>query len=124
MVANRKFIETLEKYSQHRTKAMRRLITRTTKENLWLYILALLEDREYFAYELRGVVRERFGVEMASVTAYVMLYKLRRENLVEISRERREGRRPTRKYYAITKLGRHTLNEARAYLQILATTLS
>lgn len=115
--------EAIQRYSEHKTKAMRRLIIRTTKENLWLYILSLLEERDYFAYELRNVVRERYGIEMASVTAYVMLYKLQRDGLVERSEERREGRRPTRKYYSITELGKKTLNEAREYLRILTETL-
>lgn len=113
----------IEKYSQHKTKAMRRLITRTTKENLWLYVLTLLIERDYFAYELRGVIRDRFGVKIAAVTAYVLLYKLQREGLVELSIERREGKRPTRKYYKITDLGYATLAEARKYLQILMATL-
>lgn len=113
----------VEKYSQHKTKAMRRLITRTTKENLWLYVLTLLVERDYFAYELRDVIRKRFGVKIAAVTAYVLLYKLQREGLVELSTERREGKRPTRKYYTITDLGYATLAEARTFLQILTATL-
>ncbi len=117
------FIDAVQIFSKHKIKAMRRLLTRTTKENLWLYILNLLEEREFFAYELRKVIKNRFGIEMASVTAYVILYKLERDGLVRLSSERREGRRPTRKYYAITDLGKTTLNQARTYLQILTTTL-
>jgi len=118
------FDKVIEKFSQHKTKAMRRLITRTTKENLWLYVLTLLVERDYFAYELRGAIRSRFGVKIAAVTAYVLLYKLQREGLVELSTERREGKRPTRKYYAITNLGYETLGDAKQYLQILAATLA
>ena len=80
-------IDAIETFSKHKTKAMRRLLTRTTKENLWLYILNLLEEREFFAYELRKVIKERFGIEMASVTAYVILYKLVRDGLVYLSSE-------------------------------------
>lgn len=114
----------IERFSQHKTKAMRRLITRTTKENLWLYVLTLLVERDYFAYELRGAIRDRFGVKIAAVTAYVLLYKLQREGLVELSAERREGKRPTRKYYSITNLGHETLVDAKQYLQILTSTLA
>ncbi len=124
MSENQKFQLAIETYSKHPTKAIRRLISRTTKENLWLYVLTLLEERDYFAYELRGAVQERFGVDMASVTAYVLLYKLRRDGLVQLSEERREGRRPTRKYYRITEKGRDTLVQARNYLQLLSQTLS
>ncbi len=124
MTDNSDFLRAVEEYSNHDKKAMRRLISRTTKENLWLYVLTLLEERDYFAYELRGVIKERFGVEMASVTAYVLLYKLQRDDLVELSVERKEGRRPTRKYYRITEMGRETLEQARKYLEILAKTLN
>ena len=124
MTKNSDFLQAIEKYSNHDTKAMRRLITRTTKENLWLYVLTLLEERDYFAYELRGAVKERYGVEMASVTAYVLLYKLQRDDLVELSEERKEGRRPTRKYYRITDRGQETLKHARMYLEILVKTLN
>ena len=124
MADRREFSEVVRSHSQHGTKAMRRLITRTTKENLWLYVLTLLEQREYFAYEVRAAVQEQFGVEIAPVTAYVLLYKLQREELVERSGERQEGRRPARKYYAITEKGRLALSEARQYLQILADALA
>ena len=124
MIENSDFIQAIETYSQHPTKAMKRLISRTTRDNLWLYVLTLLKERDYFAYELRGAVRERFGVEMASVTAYVLLYKLRRDGLVQLSEERREGKRPTRKYYKITELGLQTLVEARDYLRLLSKTLN
>lgn len=124
MTDNTEFYKALETYSNHDTKAMRRLISRTTKENLWLYVLSLLVDRDYFAYELRGAVKERYGVEMASVTAYVLLYKLQRDGLVELSEERKEGRRPTRKYYRITDTGLRTLEQARSYLELLAKTLN
>ena len=124
MIENSEFIQAIETYSQHPTKAMKRLISRTTRDNLWLYVLTLLKERDYFAYELRGAIQERFGVEMASVTAYVLLYKLRRDKLVQLSEERREGKRPTRKYYKITELGLQTLIEARKYLRLLSKTLN
>ena len=124
MTDNSEFYQALETYSNHDTKAMRRLISRTTKENLWLYVLSLLVERDYFAYELRGAIKDRYGVEMASVTAYVLLYKLRRDGLVELSEERKEGRRPTRKYYRITDTGLKTLEQARSYLELLAKTLN
>lgn len=124
MIENSEFIQAIETYSQHPTKAMKRLISRTTRDNLWLYVLTLLKERDYFAYELRGAIQERFGVEMASVTAYVLLYKLRRDKLVQLSEERREGKRPTRKYYKITDLGLQTLIEARKYLRLLSKTLN
>ncbi len=124
MTDNSEFVHALDKYSKHQTKAMRRLVSRTTKDNLWLYVLTLLEERDYFGYEVQGSVKERFGVDMASVTAYVLLHKLQRDGIVELSEERKEGRRPPRKYYRITDLGRETLKQARLFLDLLAQTLT
>jgi PadR family transcriptional regulator PadR len=124
MARSQRLKDVVEAYSQHKMKSMRRLVTLTTKENLWIYISTLLEERECFAYELQRAVQDRFGVLMASVTAYVLLYKMEREGLVERSTERREGRRPTRKYYALTAKGKAALADARAYLQVLAAALA
>jgi DNA-binding PadR family transcriptional regulator len=124
MVRAQSLKDVVEAYSRHQMKAMRRLVALTTKENLWIYISTLLEEREYFAYELQKAVQDRFGVIMASVTAYVLLYKMEREGLVERSTERREGRRPPRKYYALTARGKAALADARAYLQILTAALA
>lgn len=124
MARSQRLKDIVEAYSQHKMKAVRRLVTLTTKENLWIYISTLLEEREYFAYELQRAVQERFGVLMASVTAYVLLYKMEREGLVERSTERREGHRPTRKYYALTAKGKAALADARAYLQVLTAALA
>ncbi|MFX0168792.1 MAG: PadR family transcriptional regulator [Candidatus Hodarchaeota archaeon] len=118
------FIKSLQTNTQHSAKAMRRLVRRTTTENLWLYVLTLLEERNYFAYELRNAVKERFGVEMASVTGYVLFYKLQRDGLVELSEKRREGNRPTRKYYRITDMGRRSLADAKEFLQLLVKVLA
>jgi len=123
MSKHAQFIQSIETNSHHPAKAMRRLILATTTDNLWLYVLSLLVERDYFAYELRGAVQERYGVAMASVTAYVLLYKLQRDGLVDLSDERREGKRPTRKYYRITENGRQSLADAREYLQLLVQTL-
>ncbi|MDO8056959.1 MAG: PadR family transcriptional regulator [Candidatus Hermodarchaeota archaeon] len=124
MPKHAKFIQSIQTNSHHEAKAMRRLVLATTTDNLWLYVLSLLVERDYFAYELRGAVKEHYGVEMASVTAYVLLYKLQRDGLVDLSTERREGKRPTRKYYRITEIGRRSLADAKKYLQLLIQTLA
>ena len=124
MSRHAEFIQSIETNSKHPAKAMRRLIGATTTDNLWLYVLSLLKERDYFAYELRGTVEEQYGVRMGSVTAYVLLYKLHYDGLVDLSEERREGKRPTRKYYRITETGRRSLADAMDYLQLLVQTLA
>jgi DNA-binding PadR family transcriptional regulator len=61
--------------------ALDRLEKKLTKENLWIYILKLLKDRELYAYELKDKIRARFGFEPAMITVYVVLYKMEREGL-------------------------------------------
>jgi DNA-binding PadR family transcriptional regulator len=92
---------------------LRRLKNKTTKEVLWLYILRLLRERELYAYEIKPLLRERFGISPALVTPYVVLYRLEREGYVEARR------RSNKKYYRITERGERLLEEGIAHLRSL-----
>jgi DNA-binding PadR family transcriptional regulator len=59
-----------------------------------------------YAYEIGKGLHDRYGFSAATVTTYVVLYKLRREGLIGIYEEVRVKGRPNRKYYAITDLAR------------------
>ena len=52
------------------TAAIQRLQKKLTKENLFMYILRLLQDKEHYGYELRAEIKKRFGFTMATVTSY------------------------------------------------------
>lgn len=97
----------------------RRLKEKLTKENLWLYILSLLKDKEMYGYELRGAIQTKFGFKPGNVTAYRVLYALKRRHLVTTTEKTVGGR--ARKYYQITDSGK---NELEAGKQILSETLS
>ena len=73
--------------------ALRRLEAKLTKENLWLYILNLLKSEELYAYEIREKIISAFGFETATITVYVVLYKMEREGLVRYYRPTEEGLR-------------------------------
>ena len=65
-----------------------------------------------YAYEISKELRGRFSFSTATVTVYVVLYKMRREGLVKLSPDRHSAsakNRPARKYYEITELGKQTL---------------
>jgi len=64
------------------TTPMERLKEKITKEVLWMYILRLLKDRPMYAYELKNKIRESFGFEPATVSSYVVLYKLEHDGYV------------------------------------------
>jgi DNA-binding PadR family transcriptional regulator len=89
------------------SSAYLRLIRKLTKENLWLYILKLLQDRPMYAYEIYKIIHDQFGFTTATITVYVVLYKMRREGLIEIAEEKTVSGKPERKYYQMTEKGRH-----------------
>lgn len=92
-----------------------RLRDKLTKENLWLYILSLLKERDMYGYELRAAIAERFGFKPGTVTAYRVLYALKRAGFVETVEKNMSGRE--RKYYKITDTGRGELKKGVAVLR-------
>jgi PadR family transcriptional regulator PadR len=97
--------------------AYERLVRKLTKENLWIYILRLLQEREMYAYEIKKTLNERFAVNPATVTVYVVLYGMERERLIAVKGANISSARRDRKYYAITGHGRETLNSGIAFLK-------
>jgi len=102
--------------------AYKRLVAKLTKENLWLYVLKMLTERPMYAYEISKGVKERFGFSTATVTVYVVLYKMRREGLIQTVEEA-SPERPARKYYEITEKGRENLSKGRMFLEEIARSL-
>lgn len=100
---------------------LNRLKTKTTTENLWLYLLALLEKKPLYAYEIRDRVKKRFGFTIGNVTAYMVLYKLERSGYVKPEWRLEENRQ--RKYYTVTGKGKTRLKEGIKYLRDLAKDL-
>lgn len=89
--------------------ALQRLEGKLTKENLWLYILDLLKAEELYAYEISGKIRTSFGFEPATITVYVVLYKMEREGLVTSETKKGEKGGAMRRYYRPTEQGRIAL---------------
>ena len=88
-----------------------RLKEKIQKENLWLFVLLLLSQEERYGFELRRLIKERFGFWSGNVTAYRVLYDLERARLVKAEAKDR------RKYYMITDLGRSELEGAKRYIE-------
>ncbi len=66
-----------------------------------------------YGYEIRSRIKERFSFEPATVTAYVVLYKMRKEGLVAVKIKKSKTGRPDRKYYHLTPKGIDLLTEAK-----------
>ena len=90
---------------------LNRLKTKTTKEILWIYLLKLLTDRDMYAYEVRGELKEKFGFRPALVTSYVVLYRLEREGYVTTRWNE------NKKYYSITETGEQLLLDGLQHLR-------
>jgi PadR family transcriptional regulator PadR len=104
------------------TKAVNRLADKLTKANLWMYILRLLEDDPLYGYEIKSKIQNKFGFQPAIVSGYVILYKMKKDGLVqeEWKTSSEEGK-PNRKYYSLTETGREAMAQARKYMELLIT---
>ena len=97
---------------------MERLTSKLTKENLWIYILRLLQEGPKYGYELREEIKKRFDFMPGKVTSYAVLYSLRREGLVDVQEMKGSGE-VTRKYYVITEKGQSAMKQAKAFIKKL-----
>ncbi|MEA2071724.1 MAG: PadR family transcriptional regulator [Asgard group archaeon] len=98
-------------------KAFRRLKKKISIENLWIYILRLLQKNEMYGYELRNSIKKEFGFEPATVTSYTILYKLEKDELVSSYMKDNPEGRPDRKYYKITEKGSKMMQHAKELLE-------
>lgn len=106
------------------SSAYDRLVNKLTKENLWLYILKMLVEGQMYAYEINKKLEEKFGFSTATVTVYVVLYKMQREGLIRVREEKSVLGRPDRKYYEITERGRKVFQEGIQFLEEVFRKLS
>ncbi|WP_309493484.1 PadR family transcriptional regulator [Candidatus Hecatella orcuttiae] len=97
--------------------SVKRLNDKLTKENLWIYILAELVKRPMYAYEVAKAVKQKYMIPAATVTTYVVLYKMKREGLIEKKEKSFPLSRPARKYYGITEKGLRALEEGKRLLR-------
>ena len=94
---------------------LQRLKRKLTTENLWLYILTLLQEKPKYAYEIRREIKEKFGFETGQITSYVVLYRLENSGYVSQKVKEVEGR--ARKYYSLTPRGRKILSDGITFLE-------
>ncbi len=85
---------------------LEKLERNNTYDCLWPYVLRILKDGPSHAYVLREEVKRRFGFKPGNVTAYFVLYSLRKKGYVQ---KRRAGRK---KIYTITPKGKQLLKKA------------
>ena len=85
---------------------LKRLEKLNTKDCLWTYILSILKGKPMHAYLIRKEIEIVFGFRPGTVTAYKVLYDLRKAGMVN---KTMDGRRVV---YSINPRGREDLKKA------------
>jgi len=98
-------------------KAYRRLVDKLTKENLWLFIIRLLREKPMYGYEIVYNVKNYFKISVATVTIYVVLYKMVKEGLLKCKVHNGI------KYYEVTDKGEEEYKRGLEFLSKIITTL-
>ncbi|MEM3507248.1 MAG: PadR family transcriptional regulator [Candidatus Bathyarchaeia archaeon] len=96
--------------------AYERLVRKLTKENLWIYVLSLLNESPKYGYEIRKEIYEKFNFEPGKVTPYIVLYKLQNEGYIALEKKKHSEEGPERKYYVITEEGKKLLKKAEEFI--------
>lgn len=94
-------------------KALRRFVDKLTKENLWIYVLRLLQEGPKHDSEIRDMMNKRFGFEPTGVTSHTILYKMTRDGLVE---EKKGKGKSEGRHYTITSDGERAMQSAKVIL--------
>lgn len=85
--------------------------TQYKKGVLELCVLALLEKRDCYGYEISEYLSNH--IDIADGTVYPILRKLKNDGVVSTYLQEESGG-PPRKYYSLTKLGREAYKNDRA----------
>jgi len=88
-------------------RALERLKKKITIENLWMYIIRILMEQEPLkAYDIKVLLREKYGIKPATVTVYSVVYRMARDNLIKPVKVSGETR------YRVTEQGISALKKA------------
>ena len=77
-------------------------------------VLNLLQENEYYGYELIEEIKKNTNMEIAEGTLYPLLIRLKKEELVSSKWVEQESGIP-RKYYSLSEEGKNTLQEMKEY---------
>jgi len=92
-------------------KPTSRLKEKIEKENLWLFILSILTDKKRYGNELRSIIKEKHHFLTGKMTAYKVLYLLKKGGFVKSEKTGKFV------YYKITNKGKEELSEGKKLLK-------
>ncbi len=94
-----------------------RLEKLNTIENLWIYILMLINSRNkknpVYAWEIPLSIEKNFGFKTGKITPYRVLYRLELQGLVKSEYQERK------RFYQITETGKKELEAAKTFYKKL-----
>ncbi|HDY72824.1 MAG TPA: PadR family transcriptional regulator [bacterium] len=90
---------------------IKRLEKSNTKENLWIYILYLLQKKSTYGWEVLDLIEKKFKFKPGRITPYRVLYRLEKNGFVKSEMKKR------RRMYQITKKGREELKRAKEFYE-------
>lgn len=97
---------------------MERLQKSNTKENLWLYILSFLKEKELYGWEIPSLIDKEFNFKPGRITPYRVLYRLEKDGFVKSELKER------RRIYKITGKGKKELENAKNFYREILNKLS
>ncbi len=92
---------------------IQRLEKSNTKENLWIYILALLDKKPLYGWEIPDLIEQKFGFRPGKITPYRVFYRLQADRFVKSTMDNR------RRIYEITEKGKKELDAGKKFYHAL-----
>jgi len=80
-----------------------------TTDNLWMYILAILEKQPLYGWEIPGLIEKKFGFRPGKITPYRVFYRLETDGFVKSEMNER------RRIYNITPKGKDELQKSKSF---------
>ncbi len=94
---------------------IKRLEKSNTTDNLWLYILALLDKKPLYGWEIPDLIEKKFGFRPGKITPYRVFYRLEADGFVKSKTSER------RRTYEITAKGKQELQKAKQFYEDILT---
>lgn len=88
---------------------IKRLEKSNTTDNLWLYILAILDKKALYGWEIPDLIEQKFGFRPGKITPYRVFYRLEADGFVSSQMIER------RRTYGITPKGKEELRKAKLF---------
>jgi DNA-binding PadR family transcriptional regulator len=86
-----------------------------TTDNLWLYILAILDKQPLYGWEIPALIEKIFSFRPGKITPYRVFYRLESDGFVK------SGINERRRVYKITPKGKQELQKAKDFYKNIST---